>query len=86
MERHTWSYGTLATWRNYSLRLSRRLTNAGIPDVTREHREFYNDPTTARWEVSFPASHLAAATRIADSMDFPGDRLRRRQGKIKKVL
>jgi hypothetical protein len=70
-ERYKWRYGNSPQWARYSLRLARRLTKAGIPDVQRRKVVWYNDPATAQWEVSFPKIWLEEARRIADRMKWP---------------
>ena len=69
--KHEWSYGTITEQRNHSAKVARALTRAGIRDVTREKRTYYNNPATAVWVVSFPEEALAMATRISDGILTP---------------
>jgi hypothetical protein len=71
--KHEWRYGTIPEQRNHSARVARALTQAGIPDVTREKRVYYGDPATAVWVVSFPETYKATATRISDGILTPSE-------------
>ncbi|WP_321471084.1 hypothetical protein [uncultured Paludibaculum sp.] len=71
--RHAWRYGSTEDWARYSARLAQGLVKAGVPDVQRQKRIWYDNPATAQWEVSFPERYLAIATRVGDGLYFPGE-------------
>lgn len=75
---HSWSYGTIPEWRNYSKRVAAALRKAGIPNVTREKRVYYGNPLSAVWVVSFPLEHKSTATRVTDALLDPGTARRHR--------
>lgn len=68
---HAWTYGTIPAWRDFSRRVAEALKKAGIPDVQRRKMVYYDNPKTARWEVSFPEAYLRRATEISDAMQEP---------------
>ena len=70
---HEWKYGTIPEQRDHSARVARALSAAGIPNVTREKRTYYNDPETATWVVSFPEEYLSTAIRISDDILTPSE-------------
>jgi hypothetical protein len=77
---HEWHYGSTTAWRDYSYRLTLRLNCSGIP-AKREFRTYYEDPATARWVVTFPATYFDRATQIADGLNFPSNFARTIKGK-----
>jgi hypothetical protein len=71
MERHFWRYGNNKAQTDYSLRVADNLTAAGIPDVKRVKRVWYDNISTAQWEVSWPVEYTKLATEVTDAMWAP---------------